>query len=528
MKLILCATLFVAALADNFIYENKLIIKPYPGLKTPSFSPHIISGADAKKGEYPYHVSLQWGATVSRLQHFCGGAIINKNWILTAAHCVSSVPTFGKFVVKAGKYNLRSTETGEQTAIVEKSIVHESYMGGVVPYDIALLKLKTPLLLNNAISAVNLPSNGSIPDKYSYYFLSGWGSISTTSTTEMADNLQEVAATLLPFDQCANTLEKLIGSSPLHETNICIIPMNEAICRGDSGGPLVLKKSSKVFEIVGIVSWGILPCNTQFPQRSMMLAQRPTRIVGGKNAEKGLYPWQLSIHWGDPLRKLPQRHICGGSLLTAGWALTAGHCKTLAPKSGEFLILAGKYKLGVLEDTEQSRKVVKVFVYPIYNGTVAPYDIALMKLEYPFELNPFVSTVLLPYPETIPKGEAILTGWGSISRTKLPKNPEILQAATLKILDYNLCKRTLDKSLRHERRNPLDPTNICTGPLDGSLSACKGDSGGPLVSLNAFGQAEIIGIVSWGLFPCGGKNAPSVYTRVSAYITWISWLMLNH
>ncbi|KAF7412583.1 hypothetical protein HZH66_001479 [Vespula vulgaris] len=266
----------------------------------------------------------------------------------------------------------------------------------------------------------------------------------------------------------------------------------------------------------------------EFPQRSMMLAQRPTRIVGGKNAEKGLYPWQLSIHWGDPLRKLPQRHICGGSLLTAGWALTAGHCKTLAPKSGEFLILAGKYKLGVLEDTEQSRKVVKVFVYPIYNGTVAPYDIALMKLEYPFELNPFVSTVLLPYPETIPKGEAILTGWGSISRTKLPKNPEILQAATLQILDYNLCKRTLDKSLRHERRNPLDPTNICTGPLDGSLSACKGDSGGPLVSLNAFGQAEIIGIVSWGLFPCGGKNAPSVYTRVSAYITWISWLMLNH
>ncbi|KAF7412582.1 hypothetical protein HZH66_001478 [Vespula vulgaris] len=263
MKLILCATLFVAALADNFIYENKLIIKPYPGLKTPSFSPHIISGADAKNGKYPYHVSLQWGATASRLQHFCGGAIINKNWILTAAHCVSSVPTFGKFVVKAGKYNLRSTETDEQTAIVEKSIVHESYMGGVVPYDIALLKLKTPLLLNNAISAVNLPSNGSIPNKYSYYFLSGWGSISTTSTAEMADNLQEVAAKLLPFDQCANILKKLIGSSPLHETNICIIPMNEAICHGDSGGPLVLKKSSKVFEIVGIVSWGILPCNTR-------------------------------------------------------------------------------------------------------------------------------------------------------------------------------------------------------------------------------------------------------------------------
>lgn len=84
-----------------------------------------------KKSEFPYHVSLQWGATSSRLQHFCGGAIINKRWILTAGHCVVSVLTFGKFVVKAGKYSLRSSDIIEQTAEVERSIVHESYVGYV-------------------------------------------------------------------------------------------------------------------------------------------------------------------------------------------------------------------------------------------------------------------------------------------------------------------------------------------------------------------------------------------------------------
>lgn len=56
----------------------------------------------------------------------------------------------------------------------------------------------------------------------------------------------------------------------------------------------------------------------------------------------------------------------------------------------------------------------------------------------------------------------------------------------------------------------------------------QGDSGGPLVTKNGFGEAEVVGIVSWGLFPCGRKNAPSVYTRVSAFITWIAIIMLNY
>lgn len=105
--------------------------------------------------------------------------------------------------------------------------------------------------------------------------------------------------------------------------------------------------------------------------------------------------------------------------------------------------------------------------------TVAPYDIALMMVEEPFELNPFVSTVSLPYPESIPSGDVMLSGWGSIGRTRAPENPEKLQAATLPIVEYDLCKLTLDKTLKRREKNPLHPTNICTGPLDGSLSACK-------------------------------------------------------
>lgn len=66
-------------------------------------------------------------------------------------------------------------------------------------------------------------------------------------------------------------------------------------------------------------------------------------------------------------------------------------------------------------------------------------------------------------------------------------------------------------------RNPFDVNlNVCSGIVNGGESACSGDSGGPLVN-----SGVVVGIVSWGLTPCGVANAPSVYGRVSAYTNWI-------
>lgn len=95
----------------------------------PLFSPRIVGGSDANRGEFPHQVSLQWGKSSSSLKHFCGGSILNAEWILTAGHCVNAVPSYGKFVVKAGKHNIRFTEIKEQVVGVAKSYVHEKYKG---------------------------------------------------------------------------------------------------------------------------------------------------------------------------------------------------------------------------------------------------------------------------------------------------------------------------------------------------------------------------------------------------------------
>ena len=88
---ILCAALLAVALAKN---------DPNCGTKGPLLTrPGIVNGQNARPHEFPWMVSLQYLSGF----HFCGGAIINKQWVVTAAHCVEQLKT-DKFKMVCGKY----------------------------------------------------------------------------------------------------------------------------------------------------------------------------------------------------------------------------------------------------------------------------------------------------------------------------------------------------------------------------------------------------------------------------------------
>lgn len=70
--------------------------------------PRIIGGVEAPKGERPWMASLQSGG-----QHFCGGSVIDKNWILTAAHCVEDVSDPASLEIKINLTNLNDANSGE-------------------------------------------------------------------------------------------------------------------------------------------------------------------------------------------------------------------------------------------------------------------------------------------------------------------------------------------------------------------------------------------------------------------------------
>ncbi|XP_046411979.1 transmembrane protease serine 9-like [Neodiprion fabricii] len=582
----------------------------------------ITDGQNAVEGAYPYQVSIWWGFPPEiNSSHICGGAIINREWIVTAGHCLTDLPEYGSLTVYGGKYLINVNESTQQSSSVKEQIVHPLYQGGENPNDIALLRLTTPFNFTSVISAISLPAQNATHTGNAV--VTGWGSTSFNDTIVLPTVLQTATVPIITNSACYSALYSLIGVTPLDDTNICTgspSGLNVTFCAGDSGGPLA-QLISGVWQLVGIISWGIFPCGVsgmpsvyvrvsnytdwitsetaypilisengkllgcrhfytcpyemvykttvkrgKFVQSTMKFAAiaclavlatvaavgeaNPTwaraspehnfqgaypelhhlygnsRIVNGQDAVQGAYPYQVSLWWGWSII-ISASHSCGGSLISEEWVVTAAHCFTELPSFGSTTVYAGKHLINVVESTQQSSAVGQTFIHPSYTGGVAPHDIALIKLASPFTLNANVATIRLPAAGTLHAGDAVLSGWGSVSQTILPSMPSVLQTATIPIVDTQVCYDALSRFVANPPLVPTAIDNVCTGPLDNSrISACSGDSGGPLAQLVS-GSWELVGIVSWGLSPCGTVGAPSVFVRASAYIDWIDGIISN-
>ncbi|NP_001155076.1 serine protease 50 precursor [Nasonia vitripennis] len=223
------------------------------------FDPLITGGQAARKAEFPYLVSLQRGDPPN-VAHFCAGSIIKPKWILTAGHCVTVIPAGGTLIIKAGKYLIKQVEKDEQVVEVNRTIVHEKYPGNVAPNDIALIKLKTPLKFNANVAAIKLPEANSQPT--GVFTFTGWGSVSLNSKPSYPNVLQKVDVTLVDLYTCKLSIERITGSAPLDQGNMCTGPLSGGIsaCSRDSGGPLIGRDRNGTVELVGVSSWGVEPC----------------------------------------------------------------------------------------------------------------------------------------------------------------------------------------------------------------------------------------------------------------------------
>ncbi|XP_059189016.1 chymotrypsin-like elastase family member 2A [Centropristis striata] len=235
-----------------------------------------------------------------------------------------------------------------------------------------------------------------------------------------------------------------------------------------------------------------------------------SRVVAGEDAKPHSWPWQISLQSDSSGR---WRHICGGTLISSDWVLTAAHCIN---DRYNYRVELGKHSLKTSEEGSTARRAAKIITHDDYNTMLSRNDIALIKLSSPVTFSDTIMTACIPDGGVVlPHGApCYVTGWGRLS-TSGPA-ADILQQALLPVVGHDICSQNDWWSVLATDKM------VCAGG-DGITAGCNGDSGGPLNCQNPDGSWDVHGVVSFGSGQgCNVLQKPTVFTQVSSYIKWMN------
>lgn len=230
----------------------------------------IVGGTPALPDQYRWLAAIMFGDDTDGWWQGCGGSLIDKTHVVTAAHCAvdqRALPGHAYQVTPANPAGLKVAMRPQSLAaltpadlIAVKSVwVHPDYANG--DPDLAVLELARPVYLPKYAKIAKLATVDGYTAQRKSVRTIGYGVMNADDPQSSSDVLMKVDLSLIPINECRAAYASFDPGTPaeelITENMVCAghAPGGKDSCQGDSGGPLFV--TSKTAELVGVVSWGI-------------------------------------------------------------------------------------------------------------------------------------------------------------------------------------------------------------------------------------------------------------------------------